>query len=293
MNSELRVASCEIKHGVGRSAWCVVRKLHAAIRSPHSTILLIVALILSACWQPSFPEISGLTDKLGGLQQFAEDLGLGDLTDLVDLNDLAKLPDVTTPPGAINYNGITQFTIAVGERIPGTDMQLSAIGAQGADFEIAGLRRVSNLGDSLDYSGVWPQLPDVTYDLRLRIIYIGGSSVRAAGWHRLIIPNIAAQVAPAGMTLGGYSMKFPFLVNVPLNQPINGTTLGYGGSDTRGGIITGLPAGEYNFRKVGDSINWLGLVRNDIAAQYTVRMITFTDSGAEIGGTVTVALPTN
>ena len=252
--------------------------------------LLLVAL-LSSCQRPSFPELPSIPKELGDPSQVLKDLGLGELADQFSDMDLT-LPDITTPPGAINFNGPTAVNVGVGETIPGTDIKLSAVNSDGAEFEIAGLRSLRKIGDSLDFDGSWPQLPDVSYTLRLRIFYVGSESVRAAGVHRLLIPNVAPQVATGNQQLGGFQLKFSFLDNVNLNEAIAGTTLVYAGEDSRGGIINGLPQGTYNYFKVGDSLSWIGLVRNGIGAQYDLRMIFYTASNAQLGGTVTVAMPT-
>lgn len=256
-----------------------------------SVLCLIMAVLLTACWQPSLPDLPSIPKELGDPGQVLKDLGLGDLTEqFSDVN--LSLPEINTPPGAINFNGPTAVNVGVGETIPGTNIKLSAINDQGAEFEIAGLRSLRKIGDSLDFDGSWPLLNDVSYTVRLRIFYIGSSSARAAGVHRLLIPNIAPQVAAGNLQLGGYQLKFTFVDNVNLNESIAGTTLVYAGEDSRGGIINGLPTGTYNFFKVGDSLSWIGLVRNQIGAQYDLRMIFYTASNAQLGGTVTVAMPT-
>lgn len=256
----------------------------------RSLVGLLLISLLSGCWKPSLPDISFIPKELGDTRKVLEDLGLGDIIDQVDLSGLS-LPEIGTPPGAINLNGPTAETIEVGNTIPGTDIMLLAITSDGAEFQIAGLRSLRKTGDSLDFDGTWPQLPDVSYSMRLRIFYVGTTNVRAAGVHRLIVPNIAPQVAPANMQLGGYQLKFSFVDNVNLNEAIAGTTLIYAGQNDRGGIINGLPEGTYNFFKVGDSLRWVGLIRNNIAADYNIRMILYGDSNAQMGGTVTVALP--
>ncbi|MFN8445768.1 MAG: hypothetical protein U0175_33570 [Caldilineaceae bacterium] len=263
--------------------------IHTQLRT--SVLCLLIVALLAACWKPSLPDLPSIPKELGDPSQVLKDLGLGDLTEqFSDIN--LTLPDISTPPGAINFNGPTAVNVGMGESIPGTNIKLTAINDQGAEFEIAGLRSLRKIGDSLDFDGTWPQFPDVSYTMRLRIFYIGSSSVRAAGVHRLLIPDIAPQVAAANLQLGGYQLKFSFVDNVNLNESIAGTTLVYAGEDSRGGIINGLPAGTYNFFKVGDSLSWIGLVRNQIGAQYDLRMIFYTASSAQIGGTVTVAMPT-
>ena len=59
----------------------------------------------------------------------------------------------------------------------------------------------------------------------------------------------------------------------------------------RGGQITGLPEGDYPFLKIGDSISWKGYLRSDIPIEYNLRMIYYDANRAQVGGIVTLALP--
>ena len=86
-------------------------------------------------------------------------------------------------------------------------------------------------------------------------------------------------------------MKLPFTVNVSNGEAIAGTTLGYAGMQERGGQITGLPEGDYPFLKIGDSISWKGYLRPDIPIEYNLRMIYYDANRAQVGGIVTLALP--
>ncbi len=271
--------------------------MNKQIKFPISPMLLraacslLILVLLAGCSTSSLPDIPFIPKELGDTRKVLEDLGLGDIVGKVDLSELS-LPDISTPPGAINYNGPTATSVAVGETIPGTDIMLLSITNDGAEFQIAGLRSLRKMGDSLDFDGTWPQLPDVSYTMRLRIFYVGSTNVRAAGVHRLIVPNIAPQAAAANAQLAGHQLSFAFVDQVGLNEAIAGTTLTYAGEDSRGGVINGLPAGTYNFFKMGDSMHWVGWVRPNIGVDYNVRMITYSASNASIGGTVTVALPT-
>lgn len=251
---------------------------------------LLIGIMLTGCWRPSLPDIPLIPKELDA-NKVLQDLGLSDIVGEVDLTGIA-LPEISTPPGAINFNGPTAIVVEVGNRIPGTDIELLNITTEGAEFRIAGLNSLRKMGDSLDFDGTWPQLPDVAYSMRLRIFFVGTSSVRAAGVHRLVVPNITPQVAVANAELAGYQIKFSFLDNVNLNEAVAGTTLTYAGTDDRGGIINGLPDGTYNFFKVGDSLRWIGWVRNNIGADYNLRMVFYSGTTAQLGGTVTVALPT-
>jgi len=42
---------------------------------------------------------------------------------------------------------------------------------------------------------------------------------------------------------------------------------------------------------MGDSLPWAGNLRPDMAAEYNLRILTYNDSNARVGGTVKLALP--
>jgi hypothetical protein len=155
---------------------------------------------------------------------------------------------------------------------------------------MAGLRSVRTIGDSLDFDGSWPGLPDAEYHLRARLYLISGNSVRVAGVHQLILRNIQPSVDNS-VSLSGQTIQFPFTVAINAGETIAGTTLRYVGSDERGAQLGGLAEGEYPYRKVGDSILWKGRVRTDVAVSYSLRMLYYTTTQARVGGVVTVALP--
>lgn len=267
-------------------------------------LLLLLSLLLGACSAPEMPklpelpalpempdlsQLPGIPESLRDLPNLLTDLGLPDLSSIANLPGLESLPALETPPGAISFSGPTEWPLNIGDRIPGTDIVLSGVSDAGAEFQITGMRSVRTMGDSLDFDGDLAGINGVTYNLRLRIYYIGSNSVRAAGVQRLLIRDIQPQ--KADVTLGGMTMKLPFTVNVSNGEAIAGTTLGYAGMQERGGQITGLPEGDYPFLKIGDSISWKGYLRPDIPIEYNLRMIYYDANRAQVGGIVTLALP--
>lgn len=263
---------------------------------------LFPLLLLVGCGAPELPQlpelpvelpdlssIPGIPDSLSELPGLLEDLGLPDLSEITGLPGLADLPTLQTPPGGIIYNGPTERRINLGERIPGTDIVLTAITDAGAEFQIGGLRSVRKLGDSLDHDGPWPGLADADYNLRLRVYLVADTYVRSAGIHRLIVRNI--QPVMDNATPGGATLKFPFTVSASKGERFAGSTLGYVSYDDRGGQLSGLPDGEYPYRKTGDSIIWNGHVRGDLVAAYDLRLLYYDSNQARVGGIVTLAVP--
>ena len=87
-------------------------------------------------------------------------------------------------------------------------------------------------------------------------------------------------------------MTFPVVAGADTGQNFAGMTYGYAGEDPRGAVLTGLPEGEYPYRKVGDSVVWSGRLRSDIAVEYQLRMLYYQEGSARIGGVARISLPT-
>jgi hypothetical protein len=268
--------------------------------------LLAVSVLLAGCSRESLPSVSdlpaqiqdlpgelrnlpGVPESLSELSGTLEELGLPDLSQFTNVPDLDSLPVFAGEPGTVVFRGPSERRINVGEPIPGTDILLVAINDEGAEFQIAGMRSTRVVGDSLDFDGSWPTAPDVDYNVRLRIYYVGSSGVRAAGVHQLRVRNTQPVEAPS--SANGESMRFPFATSTDSGQQFGAMTLGYVGSTERGGEISGLPSGDYPYRKVGDSVKWSGQLRPDIGVTYNLRMVNFASGSAQLGGVAVVTLP--
>jgi len=258
---------------------------------PVFLLTLCLALLLTGC---SLPGIGELPVEIPGNPQLPNldqlrDLGLPDLSGIANLPQIADLPALNVADNAIVFAGPTERKIGLGERIPGTDIVLSAIAADGAEFQIGGLRAVRALGDSLDFDGNWPGTSGIIYNLRLRVYLVEGDGVRAAGVHRLLVENITPQeqaVSPQGTLL-----KIPYTGSANPGQTLKGNSLGYVGSGDRGAEFSGLPAGDFPFRKVGDSLLWRGYLRSDMPIEYNMRVVFYNETTVQVAGIATVQLP--
>ena len=242
---------------------------------------------------PDLPNIPGLPESLDELTKqlpgILDELELPDLSGIANLPDLSDLPGFTTEPGAISFQGPTEKNIKLGERIPGTDIQLVSIDDQGANFQIAGYNARRNAGDSLDFDGNWPGIEGVTYTVRLRVYRVGSENVRAAGVHQMVVRNIQPVMgtAPQG---DGY-VRLPFSVAANAGTQFKGLTLSYVATGDRGGELGGLSGNEYPFRKMGDSVSWEGTLRSDIPVRYSTRVLYYGADSMRLGGTVSLYLP--
>ncbi len=240
---------------------------------------------------PELPQIPGMPDlpDLGQLPDLLRDLELPDLSGIPGLPQLSDLPGVDLGPNAIAFAGPTERRLAIGDRIPGTDIQLVAIGQQGPEFRIAGLRSVRAVGDSLDFDGDWPGIQGVRYSLRLRIYRVGEDSVRVAGVHRLVVEGIQPQAMP--VALSGTVLKVPYTGSARVGETLKGLTYGYGGQEERGARVTGIPQEEYPYRKVGDSLRWSGYLRPDIPIEYNLRVAFVGQERFQVVGVASLQLP--
>ncbi len=246
---------------------------------------------------PDLSQLPEVGELPSGLEQVPElfnqvdwnALQLPDLSGIAGLPQLEDLPLRAAPPGGIVFNGPTERRLRAGDRIPGTDIRLLSVDENGAEFAIAGLRSRRLIGDSLDYDGAWAGAAGVEYNLRMRLYRVGDNAVRAAGVHQFVIPDI--QPIETGQTVDEQTVRLPVTLSTSTGSTFPGLTFGYGGSDERGAIITGLPQDEYPYRKVGDSLTWRGTLRADIPAEYGVRMLPYTDSRGQLGGIVKLRLP--
>ena len=263
-------------------------------RRPLTVVLAWLVVFTAGCgghlpFAPTIPKIPGLPSDLAKMPDLLKELGLPDLSQIGNLPGLDMLPALQQTPGVVAFRGPVEQRIAVGDSLLGTDITLVAIGKNGAQFRIAGLESVRSIGDSLDYDGAWPGANGVTFNLRLRIYQVGDSYVRAAGVQQLVVRDI--QPVMQEVEVGKAAMKFPYTASVVNGQTIDGTSYGYAGMDDRGAKLFGVADTEYPYRKIGDSIQWHGLLRPDIAVDYTLRMLYYSKDNAQVGGIVAVSIP--
>ncbi len=271
------------------------------------SLSVIMALsLLSACFGPdlpgapqmpklpsprNLPGVDELLDQLPGFDlDLLGELDLPDLSDIADLPQLVDLPSVDVADNAIAFTGPTEMRIEVGEFIRGTDIQLTGIVDSRAEFLFSGLRAERIAGDSLDFDGPWPHIGGVDYLLRLRVYHMTEEYVRAAGVHRLVIQGVQPIHQPA-MALQENTLKIPYTGSVGPGDQLKGTTFGYIGHGEQGAEISGIPAGDFPFRKTGDSLRWQGMLRPDLPSQFDLRIVNFGDYSVQVAGIVSLQLP--
>lgn len=268
--------------------------------------MLIALVLLSACAPPdlpgaprlpqppsprSLPGVDDLLDMLPGFDlDLLPELGLPDLSGIADLPRLGELPGLEVPENAIAFAGPTEMRIEVGDFIRGTNIQLTAIDDGRANFLFAGLRAERIAGDSLDFDGSWPNIGGVDYMIRLRVYRVAEEYVRAAGVHRLVIEGIQPTHQPT-MTIQGTPVKIPYTGSAVMGELLKGTTFGYAGSGEQGAEIIGVPAGDFPFRKTGDSLRWQGMLRPDLPSLFDMRIVNYVEDSVQVAGIISLQLP--
>ena len=276
-------------------------KLHRLL-----SVMLIALALLTACTLPDLPgapqlpkplsprSIPGLEDLLDMLPGFdldmLRDLGLTDLSGIADPPQLGDLPGLAVGENAIAFAGPTEMRIDVGDFIRGTDIQLGAIVDGRAEFLFSGLRAERIAGDSLDFDGAWPNISGVDYTLRLRVYRLAEGYVRAAGVQRVVIEGIQPLHQP-DVAVNEGSPKVPYTAFVAMGDVLKGTTFGFAGLAEQGAEISGIPAGDFPFRKTGDSLRWQGMLRPDLPCVFNMRIVHYADNSVQVAGIVTLQLP--
>lgn len=222
---------------------------------------------------------------LGGLQ-----FGYSWLTETGFL-DLPESPFPFFRPapsqGQVVFNGIDQVRLQRGEFLPGTDIALQSLGESAAEFSFAqdGIRTLRPW-DSVNYEGSWNQVAETSYKYNGRVIRVSESEVTLAGFYSLEVQEV--NPVPGNVQVNEGAI-YTVLIRTPDDEVIAGTSLSYSGSHEDGGaLITGLAPGTYDNFSVGDSLDWSGQLRPDLGVIYNLRVVFYTDSYIQLGGTVTL-----
>jgi hypothetical protein len=178
-----------------------------------------------------------------------------------------------------------------GETISGTQLTYIRSTENGHEVTIGGQQAIKKAGDSFYWSGVIAPGVFANYNLRLTTSLFGGMPV--AGPVELIVLFPDPQAYPldnepnAKLHLGNIVLDY----HVPPNNNIPGTTLVYQGLENQGlgsqsttlARIGGLSG--YPNLAVGDSLVWTGLLRNNVAVRYNMRVVSFDEERLRVVGT--------
>lgn len=179
------------------------------------------------------------------------------------------------------------FDLLPGTTVPGSQLKYVSKTDDLYDVLIDGEPAQKRVGDSFIWNGIVAPGVFANYNLRLLPEFLG--PLRAGGTVEVTVLNPVAS-ALAATPEWPNAIRYNNIVvahNVPVGWTIPGTTLVYDGVSTQGEVqsarLTGLTG--HPLFALGDSITWIGTLRDNVAIRYTFRVVNFNDNNLQLGGT--------
>lgn len=267
-----------------------IRRVRKVAPTVFVALAAFVVLVVSAgCSHRNFPDLPGIPDELREIPDVLKGWDL-DSANASDFPAISALPPITATESDVLFRGPTLRVLKPGEALEGTDVVFTGMDDGAAIFTVNGLRSPKKLGDSVEYSGEWPGLTGSHFDTRMRISALADDGVHLAGFSQLLIEDVAPVAGV--ITDTAQPVTFPFVDGVVTGgDTIDGTTYGYLGRYDRGAQFSGMLDSDYPYRRVGDSLEWTGSLRDGVAARYNLRVLRYGNDGARVAGTVQLYLP--
>lgn len=209
------------------------------------------------------------------------------------LDEVIESPTITpAPQTGTDYYTYTapafNVNLAEGGIVPGARVQYVNRNNDVYNVTIDGQPLTRQGGDSLPWQGV--VAPGVVGKYNLRITpSFGVNNLIAAGPVELIVLNpVPLEIANLPLTIDT-AFHYPGLLvgeAVPVGQPIPGTTLIYAGQTDQGAAFSGTT--QYPYRALGDSLIWLGQLRENVYIRHNLRVISFNADTLRLGGTAEI-----
>lgn len=183
------------------------------------------------------------------------------------------------------YNGPTEQTVRMGESIPGTDLRYVGYSNDSAEVLIADQRALKKVGDSLDWRGTPGAGVDVV--LTQRILAANAERLQTVGTVKITVKDVSAVAAqyPDQPALS-YTVAVGYTVRK--GDSIPGTLIRYTGKTEDGAQFDGVSG--YPYRKMGDSVSWMGRLRSNVYLDTTLRVIAYGDDFVTLGGLAKIGL---
>lgn len=202
----------------------------------------------------------------------------------------SEAPDVTpTPEGDAMTFTIPAYTYSLqpGDSVPGTQLQYVGKTGDLHDVKIDGEPAQKRVGDSFIWNGVVAPSVFAKYNLRLAPDFLGplpvAGPVEVSVLNPLPTPLAAMPDWPNAIRYNNIVVAH----NVPVGWTIPATTLVYDGVSTQGQVnsarLTGLTG--HPLFALGDSITWIGTLKDNVAIRFTFRVINFSENSLQLGGT--------
>jgi hypothetical protein len=190
-----------------------------------------------------------------------------------------------TPVGdTLTYNvPVYSVTLNPGDYVPGTQLRYIGRNSDAYDVTIDGLTATKRTADSFNWQGV--VAPGVIGRYSLRLTPAFGERLIAAGLVNISVLNPVPIPVPgtppitSTLHYGGILDRFV----VPVGTVIPGTTIIYEGQAQDGVQLGGT--GGYPYFAQGDSVIWLGRLRENVTLRYDLRVESFNEETLRLIGT--------
>jgi hypothetical protein len=181
------------------------------------------------------------------------------------------------------YAGPVEVSIGAGQFLPGTGVQYVARTEDGARMSIGGKQAIKKIGDSLDWKG--DMRSGVNVDQTYRVVLITEGALHAAGTVRIIVSNATPEAEPVNESAPVH-FTLPVGYHVGKGAEIPGTAITYLGRTGQGAQLGNVEG--YEYREVGDSMQWQGKLREGVWIDLALRTVLFTDDNLDVVGTVDI-----
>jgi hypothetical protein len=197
-----------------------------------------------------------------------------------------------TPMGDMLTFVIPDFrvTVPAGETIPGTFLTLHAKQGEIYRVSIEGQQTEKRSGDSFNWQGVMAPATHGVFNLKL-LPNASADSLTAGG--NVVLTVFSPQ--PAESSIAPQRPQAPIVFApvpvdeiVPPGRQIPGTSLLF--ESAEGNRVTFSGGSTYPVYQIGDSLVWRGLLRDNIYADYVLRIERLEQYGLRVRGTVTLTI---
>ncbi len=201
---------------------------------------------------------------------------------------LPGAPTTTEPPGTLVYDAPVSLTVKNGTSLQGTQIAYGGKTQTGAaKLLLAGLVAAKQTGDSLDWQGT--PVPNTLLQLATRVMMFDDKSVTLVGTAHVEVKNVTIQ-SGGTPSATGIEISAPVSYNVGKAGPIPGTKVTYVGSTDQGAQFSGVEG--YPYRKELDSLEYVGRINPKVFIHLSLRVLSFSETSALLGGTANVKIET-
>ena len=215
-------------------------------------------------------------------------------------------PQPTATPAPVSTGDMLVFnkivppfstSLSPGEKIAGAPMQYIGKTADGGyEVSIEGVKTVKRAGDSFIWSGIIAPGTHGQFNLRITAEVLGGLPVAGPATITILNPK---PFQLDDIPIHPDALQFTNIIlldsNIPVGDPILGTTLIFRGTSQRGNIdVAEIGTGaEFSYYLAGDSIVWRGKLRDNIFVQYDLRIVSFNESSLFLTGEANLYIEQN